>query len=425
MLKKLIPLTLCLLITGTSMRAQTLQQCYEWTEENSPLVEKYHLIEKSKDYSLTAAKQLWLPQVTLSAQGTYQSDVSAFPSSMSSLFSTMGLEFEGLNKDQYRVSLDVSQTIWDGGTSKAKAEIAETEAEINVKDVESQIYTLRERVNSLFFGILMLEENLKLNEEMGRVLESNIRTMTALLDNGAASQSSLDALKVEEIQCRQDRKSIEATKEAYVNMLSLLTGHEITGLKEPEEPQIVAGWENRPDIQALELRKKNIEARALALNASKKPRFSAFAQGFYGNPGLNMFEDMLESHFSWNYMVGLRMQWNLTNFFTSRNEKSQLDNALYQIESDREILDFNYSLQTAEQNSLVYKMRDVLAEDEEIIRLRISLRETREAEVQNGVASVNDLISEISSENSAKLNASSLRIELLKNLYDLKITNNN
>ncbi len=207
-------------------------------------------------------------------------------------------------------------------------------------------------------------------------------------------------------------------------MLSLLTGHEIDELQAPEEPQIVLGWDNRPDMQVLDLRKDNIEARRLALNASKKPRFSAFAQGFYGNPGLNMFEDMMDNHFSWNYMVGVRMQWNLTSFFTSKNDKYQLDNALAQIESDRKIQDFNYTLKTAEQNNLVYKMRDVLAEDEEIIALRESLRQTRESEVQNGVSSVNDLIREISAENTAKLNESSHRIELLKNLYDLKITNN-
>ncbi len=424
MRNKIIPLLAVCLTAATLTQAQTLQQCYEWTEANSPLVGKYGLIEKSKDYSLTAAKQLWLPQVSLSGQATYQSDVSNFPESMKELFASTGLEIDGLNKDQYRVGVDVSQTIWDGGASKAKAEIASTEAELNSKNLESQIYTLRERVNSLFFGILMLDESLKLNDEMQKVLESNIRTVASLVENGAAAKSDLDALKVESVQCRQNRKSIEASRNAYVNMLSLLTGHEITSLQEPEEPQIVAGWENRPDVQALDFQKKNVEARLLALNASKRPVFSAFAQGYYGNPGLNMFEDMLNSHFSWNGIAGVRMQWNLTSFFTDKNEKRQLGNALSQIESDRQVLDFNYALKTAEQNGLIMQMRGVLAEDEEIIRLRKSLRETREAEVQNGVASINDLISEISSENTAKLNESSHRLELLKNLYDLKITNN-
>ena len=403
---------------------QTLEQCYEWAEKNSPIIERYDLIDKSSEYTLEAAAKAWLPSIVLSGQATYQSDVSSFPETMNEAFSKLGVDFEGLHRDQYRFSLDVNQTLWDGGATASQKKVIEAERQAQRQSVTTQVYGLREKVNSLFFGILVLQQQKRLNAEYQTVLQSNIERLQALVDEGTASESDRKSIEAELLEARQNSTSVEASLKAYESMLALFTGHDIDSLQMPEEPIVYPSEGTRPEIGLFDLKLKSLDAREAALNSTLYPRVSAFAQGFYGNPGLNMFDDMMHSHFSWNYIVGLRFQWNIGSFFQRGTSGRQLGVERSQILADKDMFLFNSSMQESEQRAGIDGKRTIVASDDKIVELRKDIRESTEKKVENGVASASDLVRDISAENDARINAATHSIELLKYLYDLKTTTN-
>ena len=438
-MKRLI-FILSLAVCSFYVEAQiTLDNCQELARENYPLIKQYGLIRQSTEYSVSNAVKAYLPQVSIAAQATYQSDVAAFPKEMTDAYKQMGIDMKGLNKDQYKMALEVNQTVWDGGLTKAQKDISVAEGLVSEQSVESELYVLRERVNQLYFGILILDEQLQQNELLQELLQSNYNTVEAYFKNGVAMQSDLDAIKAEQLSVAQQRVQIESAAYAYRRMLSVMTGETFDNSATFKKPAILvdekqgsiseitgmSGYNNRPELRLFDAQSEQFEAQKQAVIASTMPRLGVFAQGFYGNPGLNLFKDMTEDKWTWNYIAGLRLQWNIGSFYTKKGNLRKLSIAQQQIDSRRETFLFNNSLQQVQQQIAIDKMRKVMVDDDEIIRLRTSVRRSSEAKYANGTITVNDLLRDITSENQAQLNKSLHELDWLKNIYEFKNTVNN
>lgn len=407
----------------------TIDDCQRMAQENYPLIRQYDLVEKMTGLSVSNAAKAYLPQVTLLAQATYQSDVASFPSEIENLFSLIGVEMHGLNRDQYRVMLDVSQMIWDGGATKARKEMERAEGEVSRQNIAVELYALGKRVNDLYFGILLLEEQLAQNGEMRRLLQENYDKVSVMVSIGVALPSDLDAVEVELLTSQQQRVQIESSLAVYRKMLAILVGDESIEHATLTKPAYTDVWtesciDERPEMRLFDAQISCLDAQRRGINASIMPQFGAFAQGFYGNPGFNMFNDMIENRWTWNYIVGVRMQWNISSFYTRKNSLSKLDLARKQVENTRETFRFNTALQLSEEQQIVERLQKVAADDAKIIALRISIRQAAEAKLQNGVISVSDLLAELTKENNAKITHSIHEIELLKSIYDIKLTRN-
>ena len=406
----------------------TLEQCQALAYNNYPLIKQFGLIEESTNYSVANASKSYLPQVAFSAQATYQSDVASFPAQMNTMYEQIGIHMKGLNKDQYRLALDVSQTIWDGGASKAQKNIAGTEGDLSKQSLEVELYTLRDRINNLYFGILTLTEQLTQNALLQELLESNLKTVNACVNNGIAMQSDVNVIQVELLSVGQQRIQIESAKEAYCKMLAVMIGKEISDsdiFVKPMPQYFTSIINNRPELQLSHMQVAQFEAQKKAINASVMPRISLFAQGFYGNPGLNLFKDMTENKWSWNYMAGVRFQWNIGNYYTLKGNLQKLSLAQQRVESQRETFLFNSDLATLQQRNAIEKMNRIMVDDSEIIKLRTSIRETSEAKYTNGTITVNELLRDIIAENRSIQSKSLHEIEWLKNIHDLANTLNN
>ncbi|MDR1097583.1 MAG: TolC family protein [Tannerella sp.] len=425
-----------------SMQAQlSLDECRLLARENYPLIKQYGLIEQSTEYSVANAAKAHLPQVSFAVQATWQSDVATFPKQMTDIYEQFGMEMKGLHKDQYKVALEVNQTVWDGGLTRAQQDISRAEGEVSARSVEAELYALHERINQLYFGLLILEEQLQQNGLLQELLQSNHHTVESCVKNGAAVQGDLNVIKAEQLSVLQQRVQIESSATAYRQMLSFMTGRKIDGSATFEKPAVTAGnlpvanpqggmgaftdeGNNRPELRLFEARTAQFEARKRAVKASVMPRFGLFAQGYYGNPGLNLFKDMTEDQWSWNYMAGLRLQWNFGSFYTKKGDMQKLSLAQRQVDSQRETFLFNNSLQQIRQRSAIEKMRKMMANDDEIIKLRTSIRRSSEAKYANGTVTVSDLLRDITTESQALLNKSIHELEWLKNIYELKNTVN-
>ena len=212
---------------------QTLEECQQAAERNYPLIRQYGLIEKTTALTVANIQKGWLPQVSASAQATYQSDVVAWPDEMKGMLGQMGLNFEGLKKDQYKIGLDVQQTVFDGGAIKSQKEIARKQGEVQTAQNEVNMYQVRKRVNEMYFGLLLIDEQIKLNADLQELLIQNEKKLASMLKNGTAAESDYQNVKAERLNVVQQATSLLAQRSALLRMLSTFCGIEVKDALKP------------------------------------------------------------------------------------------------------------------------------------------------------------------------------------------------
>ena len=404
-------------------QAQTLEECQRAAEGNYPLIRQYGLIEKTTSLNVANIQKGWLPQVSASAQASLQSDVPAFPDEFQKLYQQMGITMEGLERDQFRVGIDVQQTVYDGGNIKSRKEIARRQGELQSRQNEVTMYNVRKSVNEMYFSLLLVDEQIRLNADLQTVLEGNEKKLAAMLKGGTASESDWQNVKAERLNVVQKMTGLQSQRTALARMLSIFCGIEVNGLVKPEMPENMNPSINlRPELKALDAQLRLTDAQERALDAAMMPRLGVFAQGYYGYPGYNMFEDMMSRKFSWNGMIGARLTWNIGALYTRKNDKAKLQVQRETTEVNRERFLFDNNLEQIEQNENISRYRQMMTDDEEIISLRSSIRKAAESKLAHGIIDVNDLVREINSENKARVEQCIHEIEMLKEIYDLKIT---
>lgn len=408
--------------------AQTLEECQRAAEQNYPLIRQYDLIEKTTNLTVANIGKEWLPQVSASAQATYQSDFTEFPDKIEDFYSTMGLDMKGLKKDQYRVGIDVQQTVYDGGSISNQKKIAREQGRVQTAQTEVNLYQVRKRVNDMYFSLLLLEEQIQLNRDLQELLAGNERKLESMVRGGTAAESDWQSVKAERLNTVQKATELESQKRMLRTMLSTFCGIEVNTLVKPviaaKEPQQFT--ENlRPELRALDAQIGLLNAQEKALNSALMPKLGIFAQGFYGYPGLNMFEDMMSHDWRLNGLVGARISWNIGALYTRKNDKAKIQLQREQTETNREVFLFNNNLEQIQQNESIMRFRKLMADDDEIISLRSAVRIAAESKLSHGIIDVNDLVREIHQENAARLQQSIHEIEMLKEIYDQKFTTNN
>ena len=389
--------SLSFLLFVSGMYAQiTLEECQRKTQENYPLVHQYGLVEKTKEYNLENAAKGYLPQFALSAKASYQSDVTELPVKIP------GVELKRLPKDQYQVMLELQQKIWDGGGIRMQKKQTIAEADVEKEKLNVDMYSLNSRVNDLYFGILLLDEQLRQNALLQDELGRNYRQITAYVENGIANQADLDA-----------------------EMLSILIGEELsqeTQLEKPVPQNDVSAVSDirRPELSLFDAQGAGFQIQEKALNVRHLPQFGLYVQGAYGNPGLNM----LKNEFSPYYIAGVRLSWNFGSLYTLKNDRQVIENKRRQLNNNRDVFLFNTRLEMTQQDQAIRSLEKQMKDDDEIIRLRTNIRKSAEAKVANGTLTVTEMLRELTNESLARQTKAMHEIQRLKGIYQLKYTTN-
>lgn len=421
-MKKLILLLLfySLSISGY-MQSLTIEQCYALARQNYPLIKQYDLIEKYRTYNLAYAAKSYLPQLSLQARASWQSDITEFPEEFNNILDRMGVDgIEFPSKDQYRIVLELYQNIWDGGLTTSKQKSIKAQSEIEKQNMEVSLYALYQQINQLYFGILLLEEQLKQNELFMKELNRNYQCIEKFIDNGLANSSDLNKIKVEILMREQTKSEMTYNRKAYVLMLSLLIGQNIneeTRLEKPESSVELKEEINRPELKRYDAQLKLNDIQQKATLAKGMPRIGLFAQGAYANPGLNMFK----SGFSPYFMGGISLSWNLSGLYTYGDENKNLNINANSIAIQKETFLFNLNQQVSKTNSDIEKAKELMQKDDEIIALREQIKTTSEVKVENGTLSVNDYLQDIVLADMARQNKVLHEMQWLLALYQLNI----
>ena len=423
MRKKLLLLSV-LAVLFPAVRAQSLEECRQAAEHNYPIIRQYDLIARTTELTVRNIQKAWFPQISVTAQGSYQNKVTAWPENLQGLFAQMGLQLQGLSRDQYKVGIDVRQTLFDGGTIGSLREIARGEGAVQAAQTEVDLYKIGQRVHEMYFALLLLDEQLRLNADANALLRSNEQQLAAMLKSGTASAGDFENVKAERLSAEQQQTELLSQRQTLQRLLSLFCGIPVDSIHRPAVPNLPSGENKRPELRLFDRRLQLTDAKEKALDAQLLPQLGLFAQGYYGNPGLNLFEDMMKRRWSWNGIAGLKLTWNLSALYTHRNEKSKLRVQRELIENARQQFLFNNRLDETQQSENVRRFRAIAQRDGEIIALRTAVRKAAESKLAHGIIDVNGLLREINKENAAKTQQAIHEIDMLKAMYDLKFSHN-
>lgn len=397
----------------------TLEACYEKARINYPLIKQKDYIEKTKDYSVSNVWKGYLPQITISGQVTYQSDVTSLP------ISIPGMTIETLTQDQYKAIADVSQVVYDGGIMSAHADIQRSSADVDDQKVEIELLKLKDRINQIYFGILLLDEQLSLTELIKKDLNASHDKLSSAFANGTATKPNVDILKAELLKTDQREIELKFTRKAFTEMLGLLINQQLNEGIKLEIPQIQNFVEsieiNRPEIKLFSSQAYLIENQGGLTLAKILPKASLFFQVGYGKPTLNM----LENKFDWYYIAGARLTWSPSNLYSNGNESEINELNKKSVEAQKETFLLNTNLSLKQQNSEIEKLHSLIKVDRQIIAIRTSVKEASKAQLENGVITSNDFIRELNAEDNAKQNLTihSIQLMLAKQNFQLTLGN--
>lgn len=426
MLKQYLFLALSLFGSVHLSAQVTLKECVTLAQDNYPLIRKYDLLNRTKEVNLSDINKSWLPQINVYGQGTVQNEVPTFPESLAGMISQIGSSISGLNEWQYKIGADINQNIWDGGASKSQREIERAEDAERQASLDVQLYTIRERVEDLYFGILLIEEQAEQTRNMQALLQGNLDKLRTMYENGTAMQSDVDMVEAQYLSTSQQLIQAESTAKSYRKVLEIFTGKSLVGqeLVKPDASIPQDLLPGRPELKHFEAQLQANEARNASITASTMPRIGLFAQAYYGYPGFDYFESMMNRDPSFNILAGLKVSWNIGAFYTKKNNRQKLRLSSDNIAVERDVFLFNTNMQTRSQLDHIDELKAVMKENDRIVELRTNVRKAAESQLDNGVIDATDLLTKLTDEKQARLNASYHEIQLLQSIYQLKYTLN-
>ena len=404
----------------------TLERCQQMAQENYPVIKKYGLIEKSLEIELSDINKSWLPSVTAYGQGTIQNVVPTFPTALEDVLAQMGHDVRGIGKFQYKIGVDVSQTIWDGGASKTRREIVRSQEAVQQSGLDVEMYALRQKVDNIYFAILLMEEQIKQSNLTLDLLNANLELLQSMLKNGTAMRSDIDMVQAQALTLKQTITQAESSVKSYRTLLSIYVGEDVTAqeliLPSAELPSSMTS--ERPELKLFDSRQNALETSLLMTNVSLMPKIGFFAQAYYGYPGFDYFKSMMNRNLSFNIMAGVRVSWNIDSFYTRKNKLAKTALDIDNINIERETFLFNSRLQTESQLETLTGLKDVMQDDAQIIELRVNVRKAAESQLRNGIIDATALLSKITDENLARLTAKFHEIQYVQEVYKIKNTLN-
>lgn len=412
MVKKLkyiiLVLFLPIIAAGQGLNKLDLQQAYELSQKNYPVVKQKDLIRQTADINIENLQKGFLPQFTVSGQATYQSDVTSVPVSLP------GITIESASKDQYKLLADVSQLIYDGGVTKEQKVYQQLNATVEDQKVEVELYKLKERINQLYLSILYLDEQLKQVELVKADINTGIKRVEAQVQNGVAFRSNLNMLKAELLKTDQRSIEIRSSRTGLVDALALFVGqplNEDLQLEKPVSTAVAIGEEiRRPELKLYSVQSKLIGQQDKLITAKNLPKASLFAQGGYGRPGLNQ----LKNEFDFYYIGGVRFNWSLGGLYTKKKEKELVKVNRQIVDIQKETFLLNTNAQLKQQQAEIDKLLKLVASDYEIISLRASVKDAANAQLENGVITANDYLKEVNAEDQARQLLITHQVQLLQ-----------
>jgi outer membrane protein TolC len=414
-MKKLMLFTLISLAFSNLMAQDsvlTLKQCLDLADKNNPIRDQADYLAASGVLKVKNLNKNYLPDMAINGDAHYQSDVTQVP--------TVIAQFapEPLANDWYKVSLDVSQAIYDGSVTKRSKDVEVLDDQINRQNVGIDMYRMKERVTNAYFNIIALRENKALLELQRETLAAQLKDVESGVKNGILLASNAEILRAELLKVDQRIEETIIAIESWYKVLSLLVGQEIPAgsvldMTSPDIP-LIANGQDRLEYGLFSLQQQKTESMKKLTSSRLMPRLYAYGQAGYGRPGLNMLEDEFQDF----YIIGAKLSWNFWNWNRTRNEKAILDLNRNIIVSNQDAFTQNISVELAKKQAEIQRYSKLIEKDQQIADIRKGIMVTYSSQLDNGIITSTEYITELRAETEALLNLRIHQVQLVRAKYD-------
>ncbi len=394
-----------------------LNDCYDRVYEKYPNAYQKTLYESSSGLKLKNLDVNYLPQISFKGQATYQSDVPGISLPIPTI------KIPETSKDRYQLLLDVKQLIYDGGSTSSQKDVEESQLYSDKQKVEVELYGLKQRVNDLYFSVLLLQEKKNIYTAYYNDVQSKIKEMTSKVENGVTQKSNLYILQAQLLQIEQDLESTETDKTASIKMLGELMDKNLDkdiALKLPD-PQ-VNNYEitpgDRPEYKLFEFQRNQFDAMKSSVNTRVLPKLNIFGQAGYGRPGLNI----LDNSFQPFYTVGINVSWNPINWNSNSNEIQIYEANKNMIDKQKETFDKNLKVSLEKYKSEIQKYESLIKKDEELITLRDKIVESTASQLLNGTITSTVYLTELNNKNQVLLTYKTHIVQLIQSKINFLTT---
>lgn len=397
---------LILVVSAIPQNNITLQECYEKAMENHPLGLQKAELEKISNLNKDIIASSWLPRSVFNAQATWQSEVIDIGMELP------GFDFPSPTRDQYRMSVEVQQMIYDGGSAKNRQKLREAQHQAEMDEIEVQLYQVLEQVNQHFFRHFILEENLTIMDLTMEEIFQRLHSVRSGVENGALLPANQWELEAELLQLEQKKDELAAMITANLEILEILTGENLTdkNLMLPGEMLQEKKPLNRPEFKLFESKKESLFAASRLSSTARMPRISTFAQAGYGRPGLNM----LSEDFDFFYLAGVRLTWNIWDWEKTRKEKQIQKVKAEIVNTQQQVFEQKINIALTSVTSLISQLEKTTEKDLQIIALREKILESAGSQLQNGVITSTDYLQQLNALARAKIEYQTNQIRLIQ-----------
>lgn len=392
----------------------TLSDCRQLAHDNYPAIRQRDIIQQSKNFSIANISKGWLPQIGISAGASAFTDII----DSDSRAGQMGIEMENY---MLNAAVTIQQNIYDGGKMRTKRIAEEAKSESDAAQLEVSLYGVNERVEQLFFGILLADEKSQINTLVLTDLSTAEKTIVSMIKGGLADDGDLEAIQVEKLKLEQQQESLTTARAAYLEMLGIFIGKVLdseTVLEKPASPETQNGSLcARPELLYFSAQQKMLDCQTQQLNSLLRPTLSFIGAGIIHSDVTPLVNNML--------VGSIQFSWNIGALYTRKNDLRQIRLKQLAVDSQRETFLFNTRLQTSNVNGTIASLQKQIDHDSEIVRLRESIMQRTNKKVEAGTESVNELVRNINAVALARQQMALHEIELIQETYRLKNINNN
>jgi outer membrane protein TolC len=375
-----------------------LRECYAHAKELSPLKRQELLNKNIFELNLRNHQSNYLPSFSMSGKASYQSEVITIPGT------AMIQDYPKIPKEQFQVSLDINQQIYDGGLTNKLKNMEESQYAVNEAELETQLYAIHQTINELFFSILNLQEQKKILNLTLKNIKNQKKIVEASVDNGIMLASNLFQIEKQILILEQDILSVDSDKHAFLEMLSEWTGLPVTSRTVLTAPGFLSITDalniHRPENELFQAQRSLLESQRMMTNVERTPRVSAFIQGGIGQPNPMNFFEVDPSLY---YILGIRLNWSIYDWGNASRKKQ-----VFQLQQDRITIhesDFNRKINIGLARSYadINKLEEIIEKDRAIISLQKEIVQTAFSELQQGVITTTEYLTELNALTEAEI----------------------
>lgn len=383
-------------------------KCFEAVEANHPRAGEKPIIDEQTRLKINNLRSQWYPALEMNAQASYQSDVVEIDVNL-----PFDADFPSPSKDQYRVTMDVNQRIYDGGVVKYSENMERMGEKVEKQSVKADLYQIKDQVMEVYFGIMLFQKQKEVLQATMKELKTKIKSVNSAVDNGTLLPSDLKNLQAERLNMEQKLDDLNSRIQTSYGVLNKLTGMETDTSTELVLPEITLkkeGSYHRPENELFKMQKNQLDTQEKLIKAQKMPKVFAFGQLGYGKPGLNMLNDEFDPF----YIVGAKLSWNIWDWNRTKRKRQLARLQKEKIDVKESAFNQKVDIQLEKIEADISKLEKTLQRDKEIIGLRQEVIRSSRSKLENGVITSADYITDLNRLTKAKITHERHNIELLK-----------